>query len=296
MNKYIEFINKLGLFSNIINLELLIEKYKIACSKPDNQACLANLKNGLDNYLVGYQLLLEQNHYRTRDELKKEILHDWESISKILLNDNYSNIRNDNNKLIYGMILEIIKEDLDFSSIYLFLVEHNLYDPNVACFTSLEPFYTILPLNDLILFKEANKKVILDNRTDFHILRNGSDIFEYASYHYRYCSSQEEKNYWHDYFFWALSGNLSVLDSKRFQALNSSLCWDYPPLVYQIYENEIFAYLADYLSTDGGILIQCQNALYPSGEQSKAIDFYIKELEKRNISNDNLLKLKKYSS
>lgn len=296
MDKYLEYINKLGLFLRIINLESLIQYYRKVCLNNVNEECYSNLKNSLDNCLVNYQLLLDESRYRTRDELKKSILSEWHDIAKILLKNNFSNIRNKDGKLIYGMILEIVKEDLDFGLIYLFLIEHNLYDPNVACWTSAEPFYTILPTNDFPSFRKANKKVILDKRTDFHILRNGDDIFEYASYYYRSSGNEEEKKYWREFFLWALSGNLSVLDSKRFKDVYRKWCWDYKPLVYQIFEKGIFSYLVDYLCTDEGIYRQCCNALYPTDEQAKALDFYIKELENRGITSPHLLELKKYSS
>lgn len=293
MDKYIEFINKLGLFVKIINLESLIDYYKGSCLKNENQVCYSNLKNSLNECLREYQLLLNENKYENRDHLKREILDEWDNVSKILLSDNVYNVRNKDGKLIYGMILEIVKVDLDFSSIYLFLIENDLYDPNVACWVSLEPFYSILPMNNLLLFKEANKRVILDSRTDFHILRNASDTFEYASYYYRHTSNEEEKMYWHEYLLWTLSGNLSVLDSRRFKELNKKIYWNYTPLVYQIYGDETFAYLADYLSLDEAIEKQCCNTLYPSEERTKALDFYIKELEKRGVTNSHLLELKK---
>lgn len=296
MSEYLKFINKMGLYCEIIGLESTIAYYQGACANPGNKDCFINLKNSLDSYLKELEQLLKSNNYLDREELKKEILDKWSDISEILLKEENYDERNQYNKVIYGMVLELVKEDLDFSSIYLFLVEHGLYNPNTACWISSEPFYTILPTNDINLFKEANKKVILDERTDFHILRNASDIFEHAWYCYKSATSELEKYYWHDYLLWTLDGNLSILDSKRFKAVNKKLSWDYKPIVYQIFANEQLTYLQDYLSTDAGILKQCQNTLYSSSTQLEAIDFYIRELEKRGIHNRHLLELKSKSS
>ncbi len=293
MSNYVDFINKLGLYSAILELEELISYYKGACVNNREEECFNNLKNSLDKHMEDKRRILSSNSYMDRDSIKKELLDDWKYLSKSKTLSEYYEIKNQRNKLLYGMIEEIVSKDLDFSSIYLFLIEHNLYNPNMACGVSLEPFYTMLPVNDLELFRAANKKVITDERTDFHILRNGMDAFIYACYCYKDATRDTEKDYWHCYLLWALQGNLSILDSLRFQSVDKIISWDYEPIIYQIFSDRSLNFLVDYLCSEEGILRQCHNSLYPCETQAMAVDFYIRQLNKRGIQSNCLLNLKK---
>lgn len=296
MSNYIEFINKLDLYCQLLELEELISGYQVSCINNRDQDCFHNLKSSLDKYVKEYQDILKNNDYKSRDELKKNLLDIWsnnqigESLSEFYI------IKNENYKSIYGLIEEIVSKDLDFSHIYLFLIDHGLYDPNVACGISHEPFYTLLPVNNIIMFKDANKKVIMDSRTDFHLLRNGTDIFDYVCYFYNQATNITEKDYWRCYLLWMLQSNLSIFDSLRFQSVDKKISWEYEPLVYQIFSNDKLCFLMDYLCSSEGILRQYKNAKYPSDTQKKAIDFYIDELDKRGIYNPHILDLKKLLS
>ena len=81
-----------------------------------------------------------------------------------------------------NIICFIRNKEFDFIPILKDIVNYKLYNPNIATGASNEPFWTCFPdpyaLGELSLLS-YRKKVILDERTNYYILRNGSDAVKY---------------------------------------------------------------------------------------------------------------------
>lgn len=286
------FLNNLGLYNEILLLQKIIDSYKIMCSNNREDVEVYNrFYSSLKQYYKEYQKLL---HPLSKEHLKNKLLLEWNLIApKLLENPEWIEKTDIYCKLpIYALVQNIVKEELEFFEFYAFLIENKLYNPNISVGVSEEPFFSMLPKKNLNIFSSLNELVIKDKRTDFHILQNGSDFFEYCLYWLKTALSQDKK-YWEQHLLWCLENNLSVLDSKRYQSIKKENSWDYIPNIYEIFnkENHLDAFVS-FLLTEEGIQIQCKNSIYPSIEREKAIDFYCERLIEVGKENSLLKRLK----
>lgn len=288
---YTQFLNYLGLYSYICNLENSIDYYKKACSKNQkDEIAYKNLKERLEKYKGEYQRL---NEPLSKLKLKNIILNEWNLIAKQILNDSklFQKVDSMCKLPIYALVLYLVKYEMEFKEMYEFLINHDLYDSNSCIGNSSEPFFSLLPQKNFHIFCTLNEKVIKDRRTDFHILQNGSDYFEYRLFDRK--QNPQDKEYWNNHLLWCLQSNLSVLDSRRYKSIEKISCWEYTPNIYEIFKKENhLELLIAYLLTEEGIQKQYENSIYPSVERNRAIDFYIKKLSEIGKESILLKKLK----
>lgn len=201
------------------------------------------------------------------------------------------NLFNYNKRPIYVDIMtHIRKENLDMIPIYSDLILNRLFHPNRnGCGTSNEIFWTSLPN---IAFekslKDLNKLVICDERTDYHLLGNGSDLINcflgtlIAGQSTNY--SDDKIKYNIEIIDHIFRNNCSILDTYR-----DNGNWrgnHYQPLIHLLFEKEYCDEAKDmienlrlYLLSPAGITNQISVTKYPTIERNKPIDYYIKLIE-----------------
>lgn len=291
METFISFLNNLGIYNKLLSLQKIIEDYIIMCSTNKEDIRVYNrLHKSLKLYQDEYQKIIQP---LSKTHLKERILSEWKWIAPMLIkNPKLIEERDSSCKLpIYALVQTIVKEELDFYEIYAFIIEHKLYNPNINIGISDEPFFAMIPKENLDIFCSLNEVVLKDERTDYHILQNGSDFFEYSLYHYK--AKAKDQKYWKKHLLWCLQSNLSVLDSKRYKSLAKKNGFDFCPIIYEIFnEKNNLDFLVSFLLTEKSIYIQCKNSIYPSIERNKAIDFYCEKLEEIGMENILLKSLK----
>lgn len=292
MEIYNQFLNDLGMYNRLLSLQKIITTYEHWCGNENEKECLGRLRKSLEGFQLQYQVI---SNSLSKEALKSKIFANWNFISQILLKEpKLIEERDLEFKLpIYALVQDIVRSEIDFITIYAFFIENNLFDPNCSVGVSNEPFFSMIPQKELNIFSHLNEKVITDKRTDFHILRNGSDVFEYGIFFLKESKTAYEKEYWHKYLLWCLQSNLSVLDSMRYMSAKKKICYEYTPNIYEIFrpENHLDD-LAKYLLSEEGIKKQYENSIYPSKERDKAIDFYMKKLTEVGVEASLLRRLK----
>lgn len=208
---------------------------------------------------------------------------------------------------IYGEILQIIKlGGTELIPIYKDIIENNLYDPNKRGIgNSNEVFWYMLPnpftsdilksspLKEKII--ELNKKVLFDNRIDYHMLNNGGDLVNYylqaLDKSYNSCSP-EELTYRLGIIKYILKNNCSILDGIRYDG--DGELHDWKPYIFTLFEQE-YCQEIEQLKKDildiPVIEKQISISKYPSPKRDKAIDFYL-DLLKNNTNIDDSIKQK----
>lgn len=139
----------------------------------------------------------------------------------------------------------------------------------------------MLPIEPLDTFYKINMKVINNSTTDFHILRNGTDIIQYAFFQQTESQNERLKEYWQDYIVNAIKGSYSLLDAKRYRGI---LSYENKPNIFDIINRDDLTELNNYLLSEQGVENQIRNALYPSIERDYAINFYLEHLPNRKIN------------
>lgn len=171
-----------------------------------------------------------------------------------------------------------------------------MYNPNIATGTSNEPFWIFFPdpyvLGELSLLS-YREKVVLDERTNYYILRNGSDAVKYLlppSPSFSGLKSLSDRDNWNLELFSKIikERNFSVLDSVRFRSENSSTYYNnYRSLLEYLFEdfqNE-YAVVRDvksYLLSRKGINEQIKSATYREPSRNDVIDMYIDLIAKEH--------------
>lgn len=283
MEEYLEFLNLISLYNEIIDLDDHISTYIKCCeNNKDDKKTHANLTKRLEEYKNRRMNILNSNGIPSYIPLLYNIITKWDDIVKkgILFNIDINSILDKNGKPLYIIILSIVNKREEFKHIYKYLIENGLYDPNRIYGVSDEPFFSILPDFSIYDLKECNKKVTTNSETDFHILRNGTDMLYYALVSLKEAKGIEERDYWCEYIMWCLQGSYSVLDSKRYQSTLKKVTYDYVPKIFNLYSSEFYVpqNVRDYLLTEECVIKQCENSIYPSQERNEAIDFYVSKL------------------
>ena len=284
MEEYLEFLNLISLYNEILNLDDHISTYIKCCeNNKDDKETYANLSKRLEEYKRRRTNILNSNGITSYIPLLYKIISKWENIVKkgILFNIDINSIVDKEGHPLYILILNIVNKREEFKHIYKYLIENGLYDPNRIYGVSDEPFFSMLPRFSIYDLKECNKKVTTNPNTDFHILRNGMDMLYYALVSLKEAKSIEEKEYWEEYIMWCLKGSYSVLDSKRYQSSLKKVMHDYVPKIFNLYSSEFYVpqNIREYLLTKECVIKQCENSLYPSVERNEAIDFYVSKLK-----------------
>lgn len=244
----------------------------------DEKEVYENLKNSRDSYQKQKDIILGNN---TMEDSKKELISGFNFIFNYLVEntkelDTLYFSKGENRRLpLYAIFQEIVKRDMDFYDIYRRLIQNNLYNPNLEYGVSDEPFFTLLPIEPVDAFYQINQKVIANSKTDFHILRNGSDAIEDALYHLSNSKNQMVSDYWKDYIMTSIKGNCSLLDSRRY---HRTFSYEVTPSIFHVLPHLELSKIRDYLLSEEGIYKQIENAIYPSIERDKAIDFYVEQI------------------
>lgn len=284
MVKYKSFLNTIGTYWDLLELDKIIQIYQKMMIKNINEKDVyKNLKNTRNLYQYKKNMMLENNKMK---DVKEEILSMASSILNYLLDNKkeldtlyYSKIWK--RKLpLYAIFQEIVKYDISFFNIYDLLIKNDLYNPNLEYGVSDEPFYTLLPIEPINFFYQINQKVIENPETDFHILKNGSDAIECALYFLSNSENEMKENYWKDYIMSAVKGSCSLLDSRRF---HRRLTYEINPSIFDIMQHPKLERIQTYLLSEEGANKQLENAIYPSLERDEAIDFYIERIADSNI-------------
>ena len=190
----------------------------------------------------------------------------------------------------------VVMKEFEFLPILYDIVDYKLYNPNFPTGNSLEPFWTMLPnpydLKELSLLKYM-EKVVLDERTNYYILKNGSDstrILLPPSPSFSGLKSLSDRDNWNLELFSKIikERNFSVLDSVRFRSENSSTYYNnYRSLLEYLFEdfqNE-YAVVRDvksYLLSRKGINEQIKSATYREPSRNDVIDMYIDLIAKEH--------------
>ena len=283
MNEYLEFLNLVSLYNELLSLDSSIKNYTKSCeNNKDDEEVLIKLTKRVEQFESKKREVLITNGLDSYIPLLCGIIDRWEKIVKkeILFNIDI-NTTTENNKLpLYGLIQSIVNKTQEFKFIYKYIIENELYDPNHAIGVSDEPFFSLLPNYLIEDLKDCNNRVLTNPNTDFHILRNGTDMIEYALISLKKAKNKEEKEYWENYIMWSLNGSCSILDSKRFTFSSKKFSYEYKPTImnifsYEFSENE---HIINFLLTEEAAIKQYDNSLYPSKSRNDAIDFYVSKL------------------
>lgn len=283
MIQYTQFLNAIGTYLDLLELDAHIQLHqKMMDNNKDEIEVYQRLKNRKDSYQQEKDAILENNPI----ENGKEILSMWGFVQNYLLdnpkelNTLYSSKKGRRELPVYALCQEIVKYDIAFYDMYCFLIHHNLYNPNFEYGFSDEPFFTMLPIDPIEQFYQINQMVVAHPETNFHILRNGSDVIEWALHYLSTSKDTITRDYWENYIMTAIKGNCSLLDSKRYHGVFSL---EVKPSIFCIMQHSHLESIHSYLLSEQGICKQIENALYPSLERDKAIDFYIERIEDTNI-------------
>lgn len=277
---YINFLNRVGTYWDLLVLDELIKLYQgQMVNNIDEKGVYENLKNSRDSYQKQKDMILGNN---TMEDIKEEILSRCDLIFNYLIENTkeldtlYSSKRANRRLPLYAIFQEIVKKDMDFYDIYRLFIQNNLYNPNLEYGVSDEPFFTLLPIEPINLFYQTNQMVIANSKTDFHISRNGSDAIENALYHLSNSKNQMVRDYWEDYIMTSITGNCSLLDSRRY---HRTFFYEVTPSIFHVMSHLELQKIRDYLLSEQGIYKQIENAIYPSLERDKAIDFYVEQIK-----------------
>lgn len=185
---------------------------------------------------------------------------------------------------IYFDLLYLTSSDKQYLPFLEKIIKNKLYNPNVLdCIPSNNPFYSrIMGLN----IPEITLSVIMDPRTDFRNLANGSDELEgmirniatqYKDYGIIESSLSLLSNV-------LINKNVSIIDSNRCaNGLDHDLLPYIDYLVSDLEKCDIKEVqdLFTYLVSDEAIEKQLQISKYPSIYRDNAIDIYCNLIEKR---------------
>ena len=280
MEQFKQFLDAIGTYWDILELEECVLLYQnMMINNKEDKEVYERLKITRDSYMQQKAIILGNKRI---EGLKEEILSSWNLIHEYLLNNRkeldvlYTSKRGKRRLPIYAIIQEIVKQDITFFPIYQQLIQNNLYNPNLEYGVSDEPFFALLPTENLEQFYQINQSVISNPNTDFHILKNGSDIMEYAMFYLSESQNEMTKKYWEDYIWNAIKGSCSLLDAKRFHGV---LPYEMEPTIFPIMHYPKLERIKDYILSEQGINKQIENAIFPSLVRNKAIDFYIEQIK-----------------
>lgn len=286
MLEYTSFLNTIGIYLDLLELDKIIQTYqKMMTNNINEKEIYENLKNTINFYQQEKNVILGNNKM---EDVKEEILSMKDFILNYLLDNKeqldtltlYHSKIGKRRLPLYAIFQEIVKCDISFFNIYVSLIQNNLYNPNFAYGVSDEPFYTLLPIEPIDLFYQINQIVIGNPKTDFHILRNGSDVIAHALNCLSNSENERIENYWKDYIMNAVKGSCSLLDSRRYHGV---LNYEMNPSIFNIMQHPKLERVQAYLLSEQGANKQLENAIYPSLERDKAIDFYIERIMDSNI-------------
>lgn len=284
MLQYTNFLNVVGTYWDLLELDEIIKIYqKMMTNNMDEKRVYENLKNTINSYQQEKSVILGNNKM---EDIKEQILSMQDLILNYLLDNKkeldilYHSKIGKRRLPLYAIFQEIVKYDISFFYIYGSLIQNNLYNPNLEYGVSDEPFYTLLPIEPINRFYQINQMVIGNPKTDFHILKNGSDVIECALYSLSNSENEKIENYWKEYIMNAVKGSCSLLDSKRYHGI---LTYEMSPNIFNVMQHPKLERIQTYLLSEQGANKQLENAIYPSLERDKAIDFYIERITDSNI-------------
>lgn len=253
----------------------------------------------LKDNICSYEFsIINVNKKNLNEDMKKyyEILYD----EKIVRETRHSYLLD---TPIYVDILQLINfNNLEYIDIYSDLINDELYNPNMdKCASSNEFFWTMLP-NPFELkenkFIDLNKKVLYNPKTNYHLLKNGSDLIRYylnyLSKNYK-CDSKEKFKYYSEIIYHIIKyNNCSTLDTYRD---NGNWNIDMQAYIYDIFRLEYsekfdIDELRRYLLSVEGIENQIKCSIMPTKFRNHAIEYYINILKENNISNEMINKVK----
>lgn len=187
-------------------------------------------------------------------------------------------------------------KEYDFIPILIDIVNFKLYNPNLSTGASREPFWTCFPnpfaLNELSLLS-YKEKVVLDERTNYYILNNGSDAVKTLlppspMYNGVRTLSKEKKFDLKLFSKIIKERNFSVLDTVRLTSENSPFYSNNNrsllEFLFEDYQSEYKTIkdIKDYLLSKKGINEQIRGAFYREPFRNDVIDMYIDLITKVN--------------
>lgn len=221
------------------------------------------------------------------------------SLYKIYYNETLEKGKTDIHRrfTFYNNIASFVRcKEYDFIPILIDIVNFKLYNPNLPTGVSREPFWTCFPnpytLNELALLS-YKEKVVLDERTNYYILNNGSDAVKILlppSPIYNGVKTLSYKEQFDLELFSKIikERNFSVLDTVRLTSENSPFYSNNNrsllEFLFEDYQNEykLIKDIKDYLLSKNGINKQIRGALYREPFRNDVIDMYIDLITKVN--------------
>lgn len=195
-----------------------------------------------------------------------------------------------------NIICFIRNKEFDFISILKDIVNYKLYNPNIATGASREPFWTCFPnpfaLDELSLLS-YKEKVVLDERTNYYVLNNGSDAVKIllppSPIYNGVKTLSKEEEFDLDLFSKIIKErNFSVLDTIRLKGENSLIYYNgnhsLLNYLFEEFQNEyvVVSDVKSYLLSKKGINEQIIGAKYREPYRNDAIDMYIDLITKEH--------------
>ncbi|MDD3453008.1 MAG: hypothetical protein PHN42_01855 [Bacilli bacterium] len=202
---------------------------------------------------------------------------------------------------IYKDLLNIIDlGDYSLIEIYDEIISSILYNPNIGgCGTSNEKFWCSLPSINCGIknITKLNKKVILDKRTNYHLLSNG---MSYINIYLEKSLNKSDYSLDEKLYSFNLINDLirlnhcSILDTKFNDGVKQIEDNRFiKTIFFGDYQNEIIKLVKDlrnYLLSDEGISYQIDKIGLTTAKQNENIDLYISIINERNNVSSSLVK------
>lgn len=205
---------------------------------------------------------------------------------------------------IYLLLNRIKWDKQEFYDMYKNLIDKGLFNPNRRkILASYEPFWCMF---DHININDVARKLILDKRTNYQMLSNGSSIVaglaNFAMNESVYGDlTFEQKNILVDLLYQIVKkNNCSILEDYLEDNRYCDDNWEERyyetgrPLIFLLFKNEIeisrFDKMIDlyrYCISEDGVLRQIDTLKHDTEGRNRAIDFYISLIEKDNPENTN---------
>lgn len=219
--------------------------------------------------------------------------------------------RNDTDP-IYFLLHRLKWDKKEFYDMYKLLINNGLFNPNRRKVpASGEPFWCMFDHNNI---NDVARNLILDKRTNYQMLSNGSSIvaslanFAMNESIYGYFTP-EQKNIFIDLLYEIVKeNNCSILEDylEDNSYCNGNWVERYyetgRPLIFLLFKNEIeiskydkMIDLYKYCISEDGVVKQIDALHHETEGRNRAINFYISLIEKDNPENTNgIVMLKKY--
>lgn len=219
--------------------------------------------------------------------------------------------RNDTDP-IYFLLSRLKFDKQEFYDMYKELINNGFFNPNRRkVIASNEPFWCTFDDQNI---DEIARKIILDKRTNYQMLSNGSSVVDsLASFAikdgvYDYFT-QDQRNAFVDLLYQIVKeNNCSILEDYLEDNMycDQNLVEGYyetgRPLIFLLFKNEIeiskFDKMIDlykYCISEDGVVRQVKTLKHKTEGRDRAIDFYISLIKKDNPDNTSgIAMLKKY--